>query len=87
MPNHIHLLLVVQTGGDGAPGSSRPTQVIPRVIAALKRFSNLEIGQDIWQSSYHDHILRDENDFLDHWTYIAHNPARWAEDEYYCQSL
>ena len=29
------------------------------------------------------HIIRDENDLLNHWSYIEHNPARWAEDEYH----
>ncbi|NCB63193.1 MAG: hypothetical protein EOM52_06190 [Clostridia bacterium] len=83
MPNHIHLLLLVGDGRNGAPGSSRPTQVIPRLVAALKRLSNRDAGCDLWQTSYHDHIIRDENDFLNHWSYIDSNPARWAEDEYY----
>ena len=30
-----------------------------------------------------DHIIRDDNDFLNHWTYIETNPARWTQDEYY----
>ena len=40
-------------------------------------------GRPLWQASYHDHIIRDENDLLNHWSYIEHNPARWAEDEYH----
>lgn len=89
MPNHVHLLLLVS--GDGAPGSSRPTdvpyphatQLVPRIVAALKRFSNRDVGFDLWQESYHDHIIRTEQDFLDIWNYIAGNPSRWSEDIYY----
>ena len=40
-------------------------------------------GRPLWQTSYHDHIIRDDNDFLNHWSYLNNNPARWAEDEYY----
>ena len=40
-------------------------------------------GRPLWQASYHDHIIRDDNDFLNHWSYLNNNPARWAEDEYY----
>ncbi len=40
-------------------------------------------ARPLWQASYHDHIIRDENDLLNHWSYIEHNPARWAEDEYH----
>ena len=40
-------------------------------------------GAKLWQSGYHEHIIRDDNDFLNHWTYIDQNPARWTQDEYY----
>jgi hypothetical protein len=40
-------------------------------------------GEKLWQTSYHEHIVRDENDFLFHWTYIDQNPARWGGDEYF----
>lgn len=82
MPNHIHLLLWIRTGS-GAPGSSRPTQMVPRIVAALKRFTNRDAGIKLWQPSFYDHIIRDENDFLRIWTYIAANPSKWAEDRYY----
>ena len=67
----------------GRAESSRPTQLLPRVIAALKRFSNRDMGEKLWQSGYYEHIIRDENDFLVRWQYIDQNPAKWAEDEYY----
>ena len=82
MPNHVHLLLRVSPC-DGAPGSSRPTALIPRVIAALKRFTNREAGSKLWQTSYYDHIIRDEADYTVRYNYILDNPARWAEDEYF----
>lgn len=89
MPNHVHLLLLVS--GDGAPGSSRPTdmgmpratQLIPRIVAALKRFSNRDAGVDLWQSSYHDHVVRSETEFLEIWNYIEGNPSQWSDDIYY----
>ena len=52
-------------------------------MASLKRFSNRDVGFDLWQESYHDHIIRTEQDFLDIWNYIAGNPSRWSEDIYY----
>ena len=42
-----------------------------------------DAGPSALAGSYHDHIIRDENDLLNHWSYIEHNPARWAEDEYH----
>ena len=82
MPNHVHLLLSI---GNGAPGSSRPT--VSQIIGAWKRFTNKDAGFRLWQSSYHDHIIRGDADYLDHWTYIDGNPARWTEDEYYTETI
>ena len=82
MPNHVHLMIQIHGLENGAPRSSRPTQLIPRVIAALKRFTNLEAGFDMWQTSYHDHIIRNEADYRRIWEYIHTNPAKWREDCY-----
>lgn len=83
MPNHVHLLLRFQNDEERRAGSSRPTQLLPRVVAALKRFSNRDAEEKLWQTGYYEHIVRDDNDFLTRWKYIDQNPVRWAEDEYY----
>ena len=35
------------------------------------------------QSSFHDHIIRNEQDYLEIWKYIENNPAKWEEDSLY----
>ena len=80
MPNHIHILISIGAA-NGAPGSSRPT--VSQIISALKRFTNKETGQKLWQTSFYDHVIRDEHDYLVRWQYIDDNPARWVDDEYY----
>ena len=82
MPNHIHLLLTLERGPMGASG---PT--VPRIIKALKGLVTREAGHRVWQDNYHEHIIRDDNDFLLHWRYIDQNPARWNEDEYYAETV
>ena len=90
MPNHIHLLLVLMTAG----ASPRPTEGahfgIPDVMRVFKSQTTRRWnqyrgtqGRPLWQASYHDHIIRDENDLLNHWSYIEHNPARWAVETVY----
>ena len=78
------ILLWVGGEGNGASGMPRPTGMrVPGFVSSLKRYTNRVCGRPLWQASYHDHIIRDENDLLNHWSYIEHNPARWAEDEYH----
>ena len=82
MPNYIHMIIRIEEH-IGAARSPHPTNaLIPTVIAALKRMVNHELGQNIWQKSYYDHIIRDEADYRAKWNYIDTNPARWADDEY-----
>lgn len=35
-----------------------------------------------WQSRFHDHIIRDENEYWKIREYILNNPKRWDEDKY-----
>lgn len=65
--------------------AARPTALIPRVVAAMKRFTNQKAGCKLWQTSYYDHIIRDEADYTARYNYILDNPRRWAEDEYFTQ--
>ena len=46
MPNHIHMILSVETG---PPGASAPT--VSDAVGALKRLVNRRLGRDIWQRS------------------------------------
>ena len=42
-----------------------------------------EIGSNVWQRGYYEHVIRDENDFRGIWEYIEVNPAKWTQDRYY----
>ncbi|WP_409969428.1 transposase [Bengtsoniella intestinalis] len=80
MPNHIHLLLRIENGECGRP------QVAPTVSRMIQQFKGSitkQIGQSIWQKSFHDRIIRKEQEYLAKWKYIDGNIFRWQEDEYY----
>ena len=59
---------------------------IPNMVQGLKGAVAREIGFSLWQRSYHDHIVRDEDDYQKVWRYIEENPAKWAEDKFYCDN-
>jgi REP element-mobilizing transposase RayT len=54
-------------------------------VTALKKFTSKQIGSNIWQRSYYDHIIRNEEDYIAHMQYIDENPKKWlmGKDEYY----
>ena len=86
MPNHIHIIIVLANPDFGVLGPSRPTAFIPSIISAFKKFTNKEIGFDIWQPRFNDYIICNEEDYQKHWRYIDENPIKWLMDEYYCNN-
>jgi len=88
MPNHVHIIVCVKnynaTTNDGAPRASRPTTaLIPNIVGILKRKTNKSYGFQMWQDRYHDHIIRDKEEYQRTCQYIDNNPSKWAEDDYY----
>lgn len=81
--------------GDGNP-PQRPGGVIPNNVVAgslgaivrayksavAKRINALRgtPGAPVWQRNYHEHIIRNEEEWQRIWRYIQHNPARWEAD-------
>ncbi len=80
MPNHIHLIITNQTGGRGDP----PLQIYD-IIGNFKSFTTHKYGKTLWQRSFHDHIIRRENDYLKIWNYIDTNPQKWQDDCFYTE--
>jgi len=80
MPNHIHM--IVQIDEITANGTSRapsPTNAaIPHLVSTFKRFCHKENGTPIFQRSYYDHVIRNQQDYDEIWQYIENNPTKWA---------
>lgn len=79
MPDHIHLILFLLNGDYYQSGRiiSAPTVNISTVIGQMKRSVSKKIGFGIWQKSYFDHIIRNEQDLNETRKYIAENPIKW----------
>ena len=82
MPNHVHLIVSIEHGGGGGVRSPRPTS-LPTIIRSFKTMVTRQLGVSIWQTSYYEHVIRNEGDYLRIRQYITDNPACWAEDDYY----
>jgi len=82
MPNHIHMILVLDNG-DHNPA-------VPLIIGQFKRGVTKEIRcifpeRIIWQRSFHDHIIRNQAGYEKIWTYIENNPIKWEDDYFFCK--
>ena len=87
MPNHIHMIISITNetaATNGTPRAASPTKaVIPKIVNALKSLTSKKFGESMWQRSYHDRVIRNENEYQKIWEYIDTNPSKWETDTYF----
>ena len=88
MPNHIHILLMI----DGSGGTGNPSPTLGNIIGWYKYQTTKQINETmgtprirVFQRSYHDHVIRGEKDYQKIWNYIEGNPMKWVEDCFYVE--
>lgn len=72
-----------------------PTMILSEYIRRFKTLSTKlyidgvkngeypPFDKKIWQKSFHDHIIRNEEEYQKIWNYIDANPLKWQEDKYF----
>ena len=75
MPDHIHFIISIDTDENGR------TQCAPTISRVIKQFKGSitkQIGRPIWQKSFYDHGIRNQQDYDEIWEYIENNPLKYA---------
>src|SRR5262249_12055481 len=79
MPNHIHGIIILAD-------EPQTRHTIPEIVRAFKTFSARRANECagkrgvLWQRGYYEHVIRHEKALDRIRTYIANNPAQWADD-------
>ena len=78
MPNHVHFILYCSGNKSN----------VASVIGSYKSYVSREIHRydpscQVWQKSFHDHIIRNEKSYQNIWLYIENNPINWEKDCFY----
>ena len=89
MPNHIHLIGIIDERSI-RESTLRKRSIISNAMGYLKMNTSRDIHKngyagDVWQRSFHDHIIRGEKDYLKIWNYIDTNPQKWEDDCFYSE--
>jgi putative transposase len=75
MPDHVHLLI--------APAINESTAKCVQYLKGGYSFAaQKQPSGEIWHSGYHEHRIRDQEDFRNQLLYIANNPARKQYQDY-----
>ena len=73
---------VSSTDSNGRTNSGR-TEFAPTVssiVRYMKSYVTKQIGFSPWQKSFHDRIIRDEQEYYKIAEYIKNNPTKWETD-------
>ena len=90
MPNHFHIILEI----DSKKVADKEVKIksLSSLLGAMKTTSSNLIhktGFDnfSWHRSFHDHIIRNEREYVFISNYIDMNPQKWFEDRFYSGQL
>ena len=81
MPDHIHMIIRLDNGSmwESPPTDAKPQHNrISNIVRSIKVLVAKEIGQSIFQRSYYDHVIRNQQDYDEIWEYIENNPRKWV---------
>ena len=91
MPNHFHAIITISRA------DMESASTISEIVQSFKRRSSIEyikmvkegilplFEKQIWQRSFYDHVIRNENDYEEVYRYIQENPIRWQSDQFYAE--
>jgi len=80
MPNHVHAIVVLQ----------EQSASLSTVIGQYKSYVSRKIHEKepdlpIWQTSFHDHVIRNQQAYEKIWLYIDANPMNWEKDCFFSE--
>lgn len=90
MPNHVHGIIIFNQ--PPIYKNAQKPATLSNIIGALKSKSNFLAHKqvlahlqklELWQKTFYDRIIRNEEDLLKTREYIKYNVAKWEKDEYF----
>ena len=79
MPNHVHALITIEN-------SVSLSQVVGQYkMSVTKAIHRYDKKLTVWQRSFYDHVVRNQEDYQRIWTYIVGNPQSWYQDNLYVE--
>ena len=81
MPDHLHFIVNIK---ERCPGCAVPdimrffkVMTTNEYIQGVKQGILQPFDKKLWQKSYYDHIIRNQQDYNEIWEYIENNPDKW----------
>lgn len=73
MPDHVHMIITIHTDANGRQIAA-PT--LSTLVGQFKRFVSKQLCVSIWQKSFVERVIRNDNGYQKVWEYIDNNPFK-----------
>jgi REP element-mobilizing transposase RayT len=81
MPNHFHALILLEPKAQDRSTTHKGT--LSKLMNGYKGAVSRQAGVSVWQRGFHDHVIRNDQDYEAVYEYIETNPQRWDKDAFY----
>ena len=92
MPNHVHGIVTIKWHPPVGANGRSPLQMTPKSISSFMSGFKSSVTKiineqrntpalPVWQRSYYEHVIRNEEDLDRIRKYIVENPLKWVDDE------
>ena len=95
MPNHFHAIVAIgandfnqkiTAGNKFTPQFKNLSSLVRGFKGAVTSRAQIIQPSFAWQTRFHDHIIRDDDEYSRIAEYIHNNPAKWSDDRYFGHS-
>ena len=73
----------IQPGNRFGPQSQNLASIVRGYKIGVTKYARQTNLPFAWQDRYHDHVIRNEDEYNRIRQYICENPQRWTDDTYY----
>ena len=85
MPDHLHFIFNITERHTGRSLQDAisffKTMTTNEYIKGVKNNTFPPFNKKVWQKSYYDHIIRNQDDYNEIWEYIQNNPTKSLENK------
>jgi REP element-mobilizing transposase RayT len=92
MPNHVHGIIIINKHDHAfpkknpnrfGPQSKNLASIIRGYKTGVKKYATMHKIDFSWQSRFHDHVIRNQNEYTAISNYINQNITNWESDDFY----
>lgn len=87
MPTHIHAIIILEDTERNYTAGATPRPTLTDIICAYKSLTTRicnqrqnKAGRKLFQTSFYEEVIRNEQGYYEAWQYIDENPMKWKTD-------